>query len=962
MNNSQAPETEPETEVERKLRELAVWRRLMEVCQQYEDAYQRGDRPALSQFVQQFSEPDRAMVLEELQRVQSELSETSPSVRPALGSRFFRLELLARGGMGEVSVARDAAFQRNVAIKEIRSDAADDERYRRRFIREAEITAQLEHPGIIPVYAGGEQEDGRPYYAMRLIHGDQTGTLQDGIRQLHDSAKTPVADFEASLRRLVRRLLDVCNTMAYAHSRGVIHRDLKPANILLGAYGETLVVDWGLARSIHPEELTAGTPVSDGDADSAAAGNVPGTSGIGTPGYASPEQLRLQQPVFSVTSDIYSLGTILYTLLTGRPPFSSSDSSTPEQFIERVAAGDFRPPRSLNPSAPPALEAVCLRAMQTDPQQRYPNAAALAMELERWLADDPVEAWIEPLSYRLRRWLLRHRAAAASGFGLLVMSILMLAGITILQSDHNRTLNIRQQELRQALKDVESEKKQADAERIRAGVLRDHAESREQLAISAIDRFRRAIETEPLLQNSAQLAELRNRLLTQPIAFYRELARQLRTADQTSPAAVTRFARVSLELARQHSAIGEWPQAIELLENSIKLTEFTLSTTEARSQPHRDLSLLLALSLQELGRLNDQRKSSPDEAETVLSQSLEILRRLVGECSDPERTTIETAVADACSALGTVLGRNNRAADAVPLIQEAIRLQQQIVQRAESPAAALLLLANMHSNLGVSFVGIEQLDQAAKEYAEAAKLYAAVETQTGLTRELRFGIAGVFHNQGRLLEFQNRPTRALTEHKEALRLRRALHLDFPAVHDYRLAAFESRDRVHGLQMKTGAVAEAIETGRTWVEDARRIAELSPEYLEFRIELMDSLHSLGHTYELSGRSLEAEPWYREALAISSEILIPDSANPLRARTHAELLEHVARLDYQHNNFQAARTALEQAIPLQRQWIQDNTPRPLDRPFLKQMLDTLARCCDRLGDADAAAAARKQAAAP
>jgi tetratricopeptide (TPR) repeat protein len=172
----------------------------------------------------------------------------------------------------------------------------------------------------------------------------------------------------------------------------------------------------------------------------------------------------------------------------------------------------------------------------------------------------------------------------------------------------------------------------------------------------------------------------------------------------------------------------------------------------------------------------------------------------------------------------------------------------------------------------------------------------------------------------------------------------------------------SRERVVALQLKSDSAAEVIQTGQDWVEDARKISEFSPNYLAYRIELMDSLHSLGHMHAMIGRPLDAEPAYREALALSSQLLVPDSANPNRARTHAELLEHVAQLDYHHGNFQAARTALEQAIPLQRDWIKNNTQRPLDKAFLKQMLDTLARSCEKLGDAEAAESARKQAAAP
>lgn len=955
MNDLQAADGDDDG----KLRELAVWRRLMEVCQQYEAAYQRGERPALSQLAHEFSESDRAMVLDELERVQFELADEAAAAKPLIDGRFVVLEPLARGGMGEVSVARDEEFQRDVAFKEIRDGAADDHRYRSRFLREAEITAQLEHPGIIPVYARGEREDGRPFYVMRLIRGDQTGTLHEGIRRLHDPAQTPPAEFAVNLRRLVRRLIDVCNTMAYAHSRGVIHRDLKPANILLGAYGETLVVDWGLARMLDAETWEAGAAVHGRDTVPTEPGESPGTSGIGTPGYASPEQLGLHNTVASPAADIYSLGTILYSLLTGRPPISASDSSTPQQLFERVNAGAFRPPRVLNPLAPPALEAICLRAMQTDPQLRYPTTTAFAAELERWFADEPVEAWGEPYSAKVRRWLLRNRTAAAVGFGALLISIPGLALIIMLQAGHARDLGVRESRLTAALSELRREQQQTQAEHARAEEQWKRAESREQLAISAIDRFRAAITDEPLLQNSGQLAELRTRLLTQPIRFYGELLQQLQEAEKASPAAAVRFARASLALARQHVAVGEWPRAVELLTAAEPLLEDMLQVAEADSPLHRDLSCLLALTLLEQGQISDQRRNAPGDAESSLRKSLKILEGLSQKLPATELATVQALASEVRSSLAAVLGRNDRPAESVPLLQEAIRLREQFVPEPEQQTASQLKLADLHVNLGVSLAGLQQFKEAEKEYAAATAVYEAIEKHSGPTAALNYRRAGVLFNQGRLLELQNALTQALNDHKAALQLRRSLHLDSPSVHEYRIALLASRDRVVDLQLKTGAAAEAIQTARDWVEDSRKICELSPGHLEYRIELLDSLHTLGHLHAVIGRPLEAEPSYREALAINTEVRQRESANPVRERNHAELLEHVAQLDFHHGNFMAARTALEEAIPLQRNWIKTNPARPLDGLFLKQMLDTLARCCDRLNDPEAAAAARKQA---
>src|SRR5262249_48354619 len=165
------------------------------------------------------------------------------------GTRFRILRLHDRGGLGNVYVARDEELNREVALKEIRPHYAHDPESRARFLLEAEVTGGLEHPGVVPVYGLGTDADGRPFYAMRLVKGD---SLKEAVARFHrgESAGQVPGGRALAFRQLLRRFVDVCNAVAYAHSRGVLHRDLKPANILLGPYGETLVVDWGLAKVV----------------------------------------------------------------------------------------------------------------------------------------------------------------------------------------------------------------------------------------------------------------------------------------------------------------------------------------------------------------------------------------------------------------------------------------------------------------------------------------------------------------------------------------------------------------------------------------------------------------------------------------------------------------------------------------------------------------------------------------
>ncbi len=169
------------------------------------------------------------------------------------GGRFRIVRFHDRGGRGEVYVAQDLELAREVALKQIQVQYADVPEVRSRFLLEGEITGGLEHPGIVPVYGLGHYDDGRPFYAMRLIKGD---SLKQAIRRFHQAGvgNQKPGERALELRRLLRRFLDVCNAVAYAHSRGVLHRDLKPGNILLGPYGETLVVDWGMAKLVGHRE------------------------------------------------------------------------------------------------------------------------------------------------------------------------------------------------------------------------------------------------------------------------------------------------------------------------------------------------------------------------------------------------------------------------------------------------------------------------------------------------------------------------------------------------------------------------------------------------------------------------------------------------------------------------------------------------------------------------------------
>jgi WD40 repeat protein/serine/threonine protein kinase len=307
-------------------------------------------------------------------------SEQAPG---AAGVQRFRiLRPHARGGLGEVFIALDPELNREVALKELQAKRAYDPMSQSRFLLEAEVTGRLEHPGVVPVYGLGRYGDGRPFYAMRFIEGE---TLKSAIDRFHNpgSPAPAASDRQIAFRRLLRSVIDACNAVAYAHSRGVVHRDLKPENIMLGRFGETLVVDWGMAKPLAEPERHTAEPMSLSKLADEASLTLQGTI-VGTPQYMSPEQAAGDQERVGPASDIYSLGATLYTVLVGRAPFVDGEV---RNIVQRVRRGVFAAPRRLRKSVDPALEAICLKAMSLRPEERPASALELAADLEGWLAD-----------------------------------------------------------------------------------------------------------------------------------------------------------------------------------------------------------------------------------------------------------------------------------------------------------------------------------------------------------------------------------------------------------------------------------------------------------------------------------------------------------------------------------------------------------------------------------------------
>jgi tetratricopeptide (TPR) repeat protein len=628
----------------------------------------------------------------------------------------------ARGGMGRILSARDRRLGRPVAIKELQVPGSPEAA---RFVREALVTARLQHPAIVPIYEAGRWPDGGPFYAMKLVSGRSLDALIRAAGALPERLA------------LLPHLLAVAEAVAYAHSQRVIHRDLKPANVLVGAFGETVLLDWGLAKDLRQPSSPGGAPEA-GPPRAAAGGD--GTlvgSVLGTPAYMPPEQARGQ--AVDERADVYALGAMLYYLLVGVPPHAGT---TVQDVLAAAATQRPQPVEAREPAAPGDLVAIVEKAMDPDPAGRYPTAAQLAADLRRFQTGQLVSAHHYSPGELLRRFLRQHRAAVTvAAVGALALVTAIAVGFMAV----NRQARI-----------AATERDRARLEAAKA--TQANAFLREMLA-SADPR------TEGGQVTVASLLDRASARLDQELANQPEVKASLHlTLGQTYEGlglldAAERHVRAALAQRRallgpDHADVARAQEAVALvlhekgdLAAAEALYRESLATFERAGEADTEDAFTarseLATALENLGRF--------DEAETVHREVIARTRRVQGNDS--------ASLAASLNNLGVVLGQRGDWAAAEPLLREGL----DIIRRAKGPrspetAAAMTSLANAFESRG-------ELEAAEALFREALGIRReALGNEHPDTARALYALAG-------LLRARGQPAKSEALCREALGLR-----------------------------------------------------------------------------------------------------------------------------------------------------------------------------------------------
>jgi serine/threonine protein kinase/tetratricopeptide (TPR) repeat protein len=775
------------------------------------------------------------------------------------------MEQIGEGGFGLVFVAEQTEpVRRKVALKVIKP-GMDSRQVIARFQAERQALAMMDHPNIARVLDAGATDSGRPYFVMELVRGIPITVYCD---QNHLPPHERLELF-----------VSVCNAIQHAHQKGVIHRDIKPSNVLVTSHdGKPVakVIDFGVAKAIH-QPLTERTIYTNF------------AQMIGTPLYMSPEQAEMSGLDIDTRSDIYSLGVLLYELLTGstplakkrvaaaaydeirrlireeEPPKPSTRLSTSDSLAS-IAAQRHTEPAKLSKLVRGDLDWITMKALEKDRTRRYETANGLARDIQRYLADEVVEARPPSTAYRLRKFARKYRAALTTAVAL---ALLLVAGITA-----STWLAVRATRAEAAARDAQqAEAERAEGERrANAGLAATNAElaaeqakvqARFDMAMKAIALFHTGVSEDMLLKNP-EFKELRTKLLKEAARFYADLEKLL--AGQTDAKSRRTLAEGYFQLGELTRKIGDHKEALAVQRKALALRRELAAAPGADVETRLDVARSLravALLLRDTG----------DNAGTLsaLQEQRDLAAALEAEAPTD---TVRTQLAHAQNWIGVVLSDMGKPSEGLKEYQKALTIRQELAGANPTIQAFQRELAVTHLNVGNMLRETGQPAEALNEYRKALAIVQKLAEGNPAVTQFQSVLAMSHGSIGYVLSQTGRPAEALNEYLKALAIFQKLADANPAVAPFQSSLAIAHNLIGRLHAREKRFSEAFVALERGLAIFQKLADANPTNTDFMNRLGDSHAYRGWAHVHAGHSAPAAANLRRALALWEKAKTPD----------------------------------------------------------------------------------------
>jgi len=805
------------------------------------------------------------------QRLFASQRQSDSSLRPQ--SPFGDYELLeeiARGGMGVVYRARHRPLNRIVALKMIRSGELAAEADVQRFHSEAEAAATLNHPNIVPIYDVGEQ-DGHHFFTMALVSGS--------------SLKDKLSDGPLPPREAAELTAVVAEAVQAAHEKGIVHRDLKPSNVLIDESGRPQVADFGLAKQAETDSSLTAT------------GQI-----LGTPAFMPPEQAAGSTDKVGPRSDIYSLGAVLYCLLTGRPPFQSANVvETLKQVLEREPVS----PRQLNPAVDRDLETICLRCLQKDPQRRYATAADFSADLKRYLGGRPILA--RPLGRFAKtwRWCRRNKLATAV---ILLLAVLGIGGPVVaveqfrLQREAQRNLSkykrerdradVEAEKVSDLLADVRLERNRVQKQRDRA--LKELSDHRQTMLV-----FEQTIKNSQLLKERRFLP-LKRKLLKHVLGLYQRFVDRHRNDLNLQYDVALSLVRIGdinrITPGLQGNAATAYEDAIRILnklrEKNIHITGDTYLLANAYNN--------LGLVYKDTGKTDDAltayRRSlaALQDADRTQSDNAKFRLELRLKRKPPTKEQMQLLAAACRMNIAVIYRQTGREREALEEYQTGIDILKRLIDEHPGSATFQYYLQSGYQNRGNVHVAARRWEPALRDYDSAITVIKPLADKHPDIVSYQDELAAVHNKRGVVYLETGKFKQAEEEFEKALAIRDRLARDNPTVTHYRSELAANYTNLANLKAILKAPHEALRLYDVALKIIRELAEDSPDVVQFQERLGSTYNNIAHLHQETGNPTEALAVYQQAVKVFTKLEKTNRERTQYAVKLAEILQRVANL--------------------------------------------------------------------